>query len=308
VEEQGDFTRLEYVRDDEGPWRWPYKQLARPPGDSGKFFYPASDGFALFTGGKTRTSKAARASDGATTGEPLPFPEYVLMSENHFSRRWSKAGHRRLKNALVVMEWLPAPQRVTLRLPTAAAATTAADNSVEATEAAVGSSRQEQHLNDAFLLLGSAEGGLLNSADVAEATRAMGIPTGLQHKEVMAAVDRGHVGVDFRAFRHMFEGGGVYRTQQGRHFVLLSLLEAETLRANLHLERELAAGDAACPQLALHAMGQLGGGYTLDASDHFPPSQPFQVSSGGRSRDVSAGGLLTARPPRPPPGEEERQT
>jgi hypothetical protein len=172
--------------------------------------------------------------------------------------------------------------RVTLRLPIASGG---------GEKAMASSSRHERHLNDAFLLLGTGEGGLLTSHDVAEAVRAMGIPTGLHHSEVMSAVDRGRVGVDFKSFRHMFDGGGVYRTQKGRHFVLLSLREAETLRANLHLERNnnndlgLVPGpghptaSSPPPALALHAMGQMGGGYTLDASDHFPQSQPFQTAT-----------------------------
>lgn len=37
---------------------------------------------------------------------PLKFPEYMLISKNHFKPKWLKT-HRRLKNVIVNMEWVP---------------------------------------------------------------------------------------------------------------------------------------------------------------------------------------------------------
>ena len=36
---------------------------------------------------------------------PIAFPENVMLSRNYFNPRWS--GHRRMKNVIVTMEWIP---------------------------------------------------------------------------------------------------------------------------------------------------------------------------------------------------------
>lgn len=87
----------------------------------------------------------------------------------------------------------------------------------------------------------------------------------------------------------------MYRTQHGRYFVAVSLLEAETLRANMHLQRSnlvastslLTGSAASAPEIllsddtsfALHAMDRLGTGYTLDATEKFGTSVAFMTSS-----------------------------
>ena len=37
--------------------------------------------------------------------QPLPLPDYLCVSRNHFNREW--IGERRLKNAVCVLEWIP---------------------------------------------------------------------------------------------------------------------------------------------------------------------------------------------------------
>ena len=41
----------------------------------------------------------------ATT--PLAFPSYCLVSKNHLNTSWSLKTYRRLKNVMVVLEWIP---------------------------------------------------------------------------------------------------------------------------------------------------------------------------------------------------------
>ena len=104
---------MAYLRDGEEPHRWAFCTLGEtrvPEGESGAppqlaplsegTFYPASS-FRLHA----RT--------------PLPFPAYLQMSRNHFNLEW--AGERRLKNAVMVLEWVPSLEKLAA-LPTAAAA------------------------------------------------------------------------------------------------------------------------------------------------------------------------------------------
>lgn len=38
---------------------------------------------------------------------PIAFPEYLYLSNNHYKAGWSWNTFRRLKNVIVVMEWIP---------------------------------------------------------------------------------------------------------------------------------------------------------------------------------------------------------
>eukprot|EP00666_Eupelagonemidae_sp_cell4sb_P016659 gene16659-20998_t len=52
---------------------------------------------------------------GGGTETAMPFPDYMLMSDNHFKRAWRVGGARRLKNAIAVMEWVPDKARLSDR-------------------------------------------------------------------------------------------------------------------------------------------------------------------------------------------------
>jgi hypothetical protein len=129
----------------------------------------------------------------SATIEPLPFPPYMLMSDNHYATRWWSKSHRRLKNVIVVMEWIPAAEQLVMEhsaLGTLTAATVTADKSVIA--------RQEERLLDAFNLFDSRRAGKLSGDDVADVVRSMGIETGFDLEGVMRAVDPHQLGVDFK--------------------------------------------------------------------------------------------------------------
>eukprot|EP01107_Rhizomastix_libera_P015447 TRINITY_DN5841_c0_g1_i1.p1 TRINITY_DN5841_c0_g1~~TRINITY_DN5841_c0_g1_i1.p1 ORF type:complete len:4156 (-),score=944.82 TRINITY_DN5841_c0_g1_i1:134-11092(-) len=52
-------------------------------------------------------------------GRKLPFPAFLLLSDNFFRPRWLGLGDRRLKNASIVMEWVPNSSKdvITSQLP-----------------------------------------------------------------------------------------------------------------------------------------------------------------------------------------------
>ena len=58
-------------------------------------FYPLSD-FRVFV---SATSKL----------NPLEFPPYLALSHNFHAQKWWEKAHRRLKNVVVLMEWVPDP-------------------------------------------------------------------------------------------------------------------------------------------------------------------------------------------------------
>ena len=55
------------------------------------------------------------------TGSSLPFPADLLISRNHFNLNW--AGERRLKNSIMVLDWAPSAQGLSLLPPSAAVLT-----------------------------------------------------------------------------------------------------------------------------------------------------------------------------------------
>lgn len=72
-----------YSREEEAPVPWPFASLAA---NRCTPFYPAST-FALYK------------------RQPLPYPPYILLSNNYFNLRWS--GERRLRNTVMVLDWCP---------------------------------------------------------------------------------------------------------------------------------------------------------------------------------------------------------
>ena len=101
VEEPENFVKEKYAREHEKLSPWSLASLAKSPyekegmlgGASGHAFFPASE-FAVL-----RTMLESRG--------PLHWPPYLLFSGNHTQPRWRFVNHRRLKNLLITMEWLP---------------------------------------------------------------------------------------------------------------------------------------------------------------------------------------------------------
>ena len=67
--------------------------MQQPPSLDAQGFYPLSS-FGVF---KKLTAKPV----------PLQFPPNMLLSSNFYQHKWSLNTHRRLKNVITVMEWVP---------------------------------------------------------------------------------------------------------------------------------------------------------------------------------------------------------
>ena len=89
---------MAYQRDGEEPRRWAFCSLAQAEGLA-RTPAPFADG-TFYRAKQFRL--AARSA--------LPLPDYLCVSRNHFDLEWT--GERRLKNAVMVLEWIPDTSRL----------------------------------------------------------------------------------------------------------------------------------------------------------------------------------------------------
>ena len=90
---------------EEYPRTWPLADLSKPPMVDTQGFFAAKE-FVVH-----RTFLNDNKKGG------LAFPPHTQLSSDHTHPRWRFTSHRRLKNVIVVMEWLPsvdatAPQNI----------------------------------------------------------------------------------------------------------------------------------------------------------------------------------------------------
>jgi hypothetical protein len=208
------FVDREYSRQEEVQRPWPFSILAKNFGTPGLEhpFYKLKD-FKL------------------RHQEPLEFDETLFLSSNYFNPNWT--GLRRVKNVVMVLEYAPSTATSELRLRTS-------------DEARVLLSRdQEVALAKAHSLLGfhaNAAGvsGMLNRMDLRNAVCAV-----LDVKDISDDVIDGILEkfsetkefVTLDEFRELLSSGYLYPKHVGRHWVAVSLAEAETIRRILHLRK-----------------------------------------------------------------------
>lgn len=87
------YVDLAYSREHEEPVPWPLHMLTTPLTKQAEPFYPLSE-FKLYK------------------RSPLPFADYIYCSNNYFNPMWS--GARRIKNVVMVLDWLPDPSAVSM--------------------------------------------------------------------------------------------------------------------------------------------------------------------------------------------------
>ncbi|CAK0858498.1 unnamed protein product [Prorocentrum cordatum] len=210
-----------YSREDEAARPWPLASLAVPPEleKKGVFyralaktsasastpappFYPLAD----FT--------VSKGILGRTQAPLSELPGFVMVSENYYRKSWRFTSVRRLKNVICFLEWVPTAEQLEIvRLE------------AQLTE------EQEAIVEDVFNLhdpdkTGFVQGQLL---DMLLSALLIG-----QDGEALAVQQYGGRWslADLKA---EIASQGIYRLQKGRFFVVLSLQEAEHLRAAMHL-------------------------------------------------------------------------
>ena len=211
---------------------------------------------------------------------PLAFSPDLRISVNHYDPKW--VGSRRLKNACVSLEWIP--EVASLR-PKAAAAAELSETS-------------NQRLDKALRLLDIDDDGCFEPCELAEVLRsAEGVDLSEEELDALL-VEYGRTSAPVGVVGHPQSGAsgavtgerrrsmlkldelkgvltsGKYRKQQsGRHYVLLSLAEAETIRCILHLRQGQTPIHGADTALALRCIGP---DIVLDRSTNFVEAEAYQ--------------------------------
>eukprot|EP00966_Prymnesium_polylepis_P300460 6943659-Prymnesium_polylepis.1 len=243
------YVDVAYQRDNEEPQRWAFVTLGESrDGGSGApvaapfaegSFYPASE-FHLH----------ARS--------PLPFPSYLAVSRNYFNKEW--VGERRIKNAVCVLEWVP---DVTALVP----------SSIHAAKGSL-SEAQAARLHSALQLL-DVRG--TRSYD-REALRQ--VVHAAEHVQLEEAALDGLLGgkdvLSFDEVASILTSGVLRPAEDGRHFVLLSLAEAETIRCILHMRQGKPLVDGANVGLALRCIAAHDA--VFDTSANLPPASKYQAA------------------------------
>lgn len=211
-----------------------------------KFFYQASD----FSVKNYLFSK----------GVSLDFPDYLLISNNYYERKWSTKTHRRLKNIIITMDFVPSKDALR-------------------EIAAVGKAftvEQEESLRRAFLGANSDGTGSISVTELKEVLRAVDVDVdGEDGDKFFAQMPNlsGRV-ITFDELKHYLTQRTFYRVQAGRYYVALSLFEAECMRAVMHQQSALPLVPGRDTSVAIRTERTM-----LDYTYGYEPAQSFQDST-----------------------------
>ena len=210
------------------------------------YFYPASE-FSVknYLFGKSIT---------------LEFPEYLYISNNYYQKQWSLKTHRRLKNVIVTMEFIPS-------------------KSALREVAAVGkgfTQEQEEGLRRAFLGANGDGTGAISVSELKEVLRAVDVDVDGEDGDRFFAQlpDLSSRVITFDELKHYLTQRTFYRVQAGRYYAAVSLFEAECMRAAMHqqLGVPLLPGHDTCVAIRTEKT-------MLDFSSGYEPAQSFQDST-----------------------------
>eukprot|EP01052_Picozoa_sp_SAG31_P050763 SAG31_NODE_11736_length_1002_cov_1.178295_1_plen_334_part_11 len=210
-QEVEEFMKQKYNRDDEVPKPWALAALGKDPAMDCQGFFPCSE-FAVL---KKLTVKP----------QPLSFPTYLHISRNYYDPGWSFTTKRRLKNFICLMEYIPDSNALQYGL-----------NDTEMI-----TDEQMKCLRRIFNIFDGDNDGHIDRAELAELMRAVGVEMdteGVQFLGDMIA-NAQEKGVPFEQVKEMMQQQAFFRVQTGRHTVALSLVEAASLRAVLHMRDDV---------------------------------------------------------------------
>jgi Ca2+-binding EF-hand superfamily protein len=210
-----------------------------------KYFYPATE----FSVKNYLFSK----------GVNLEFPDYLLISRNYYEKKWGLTTHRRLKNVIVTMDFVPSKSAVR-------------------EIAAVGKGftlEQEESLKRAFGAH-TTGGGQISVSELKEVLRAVDVDVDGEDgdKFFQSLPDLKSRVITFDELKHYLTQRMFYRVQAGRYYVALSLFEAECMRATMHQQLGLPLVPGKDVSVALRTERAM-----LDATHGYEPAQSFQDST-----------------------------
>jgi len=197
--------------------------------------------------------------------KPIKLPGYLHMSRNYYYLGWGLTTHRRIKNVIMIMEYVPNTADLT---NFTAGGKGAKDMTAD----------QERRLRIAFDRFNEDKSGELTVNELKECLKSVDVDVADDDKmqAILEAVDKEGTGrFGFDAVKGMMMNHTFYQMQNGRHYVALSLLEAESLRATMHMGMGLKPSCMVALR-ALHASGCI----LLDWTPGFEPgSEYMQISA-----------------------------
>jgi Ca2+-binding EF-hand superfamily protein len=181
----------------------------------------------------------------------------MYISDNYFNRKWATQGHRRVKNIVVCLEWVPD-------------AATLANKGMAKTKGLL--KDQEERLKKAFALFDTDQSGTIDAVEMKSVMSAIGVEAdGLNLPPSQQ--------LDFDAIKDLLASGKLLQLDRGRFFVALSLAEAETVRRAIHLTRGQDIFGAKHPTSFALRVKHTDQFTLLDSSHGFRPASPFHTTS-----------------------------
>lgn len=202
---------------------------------------------------------------------PLGFPEYMLASDNYFNSKWS--GARRVKNVVMVMDWLWAPAELP---PSYQEVRPCDDEQAQALESALalfdGDGAGRYSPEQARQILFAATSTRLQTDDRTLHSLLQGYSP--DSMDTSDAISADSLSYSADCMREVITTGAMSPLQPGRRFVALSLAEAETIRFIMHRTH-----GAARPRIALRSLPT--DFEILDRSGHYRDADEAPTLGGG---------------------------
>ena len=193
----------------------------------------------------------------------VEFPDFMHMSNNYYDKSWSLKTHRRLKNVIVTMDFVPSK---------------AALREVAAVSKPF-TPQQEKNLKKAFSVAKGSTGSGISVSEIKEVLRAVDVDVDgeegdkfFENMNLSPTTNQGTI--TFDELKNMLTQRLYYRVQAGRYYVALSLFEAECMRAVIHQNSGLPLLPGKDTTVALRTDRTM-----LDASAGYAPAQSFQDST-----------------------------
>eukprot|EP01052_Picozoa_sp_SAG31_P000390 SAG31_NODE_12_length_38498_cov_21.161671_6_plen_602_part_00 len=239
----------QYSREDETVKAWPLEGLAKPPAEGTQGFYPYSD-FAIYT---KVTSKS----------KDIAFPGFIHLSGNHYRKHWSLKSHRRLKNNIVMMEYIPDIEGLVTNGVKGGSLSKRKPMTIP----------QQEKLKAVFDIFDASGGGHMQPKELKQLLRAMDIDVDKDEKIIDEFIANEYsTGITFEQLKEAVHEQYFFRIQEGRFYVTLTLEEAETLRGILHLKgQQTLLGDGTTASVCLRSDYMV-----LDTSANWCAAEQYQ--------------------------------
>jgi hypothetical protein len=200
------FVDREYSRNEEKPTPWHISALLNAPSSTDHPFYPLS-------------SFALRHQD------PVSMPSQMYCSKNYFNPKWT--GLRRIKNVIMVMEWSPSIDALRLL------------DSQEHSQRKLAMTEERMRTFEKSFRMISQDKDFVTRQEFELLVRALTDSKPSERVITKLLENENEQNLTFDRVVALFQSGRIHPAYASRHYVAVSLAEAETLRRILHVKRDV---------------------------------------------------------------------